>query len=100
MDKGYYEKNADAAKKTKQIDTVTLIYGDHMLHQVEALKAGDETPSNKTSGMARMNEALDAVKTIEDVFQKKNFIVKKRINYNTDCDVVYMANSKFFLGAK
>jgi len=77
------------------VSSVTLVYGDHHMKQMQIL-GGHE---NFSRNQKRLEETDNRIAQIEKMFTDKGFKVTKRLNHNADCDVIYMANSKFLIKA-
>jgi hypothetical protein len=91
----YYNKAAKRMLKNN-IKSVVLVTGDHKIKQ-RATLTGAKHYSRDSDSMEKMTK--ERVQHIEKLFQKNGLTVSKRINYNADCDLVYMANSHSFLQA-
>lgn len=91
----YYHDKVAQAKKLK-MSKVTLIYGDHSISQMAKMNGQEPL---KSQGGKLLEKAFNRVDAIEKIFTNAGLPVTKRINFNADCDLVYMANAKVFVSA-
>lgn len=89
---GFYHRAANEAQKLN-LTKATLVYGDHRVSQLAVLN-GQSDHSNKV-----LKEVYKRIDEVENLYTSRGFKVTRRINYNTDCDVIYMSNAKYFVGA-
>jgi len=89
---GYYQRHATKMVK-EGLTSVVLVTGDHRILQKAALDmdgAAGQLNSSTTQTEKRTQK-------IENMFKEHGLTVTKRINYNADCDLVYMANARTFV---
>lgn len=84
----------DAARNAQKhgMNSVVLVTGEHMFKQQAELGLHSQGDENKYK-----QNLLSKVKHVESIFQEHGLNVKKRINYNADCDFIYMVNAPIFV---
>lgn len=84
---------SSAAKKLKKqgIKSVVLVTGDHK-YQQKAILSGGNKQAQHADDLSQMR-----TRHIERIFKKEGLQVTKRINYNADCDFIYMASARKFV---
>lgn len=86
-----YQKHAKEAKE-KGINSIVLVTGEHMFKQQADMKLHSQKDSDLIA--RRLSKTL---KRIENIFTTAGLNVTTRVNYNADCDFIYMVNAPQFL---
>jgi hypothetical protein len=89
-DESWYAPKVEAAKQ-KGLKKAVLITGDHQLQQMASLDEKHAQDAREST-----QEVNAAMKKFAALFEKAGMKVTTRINYNADCDLVYMSNAKYF----
>lgn len=95
----FYEKMAEKAQ-SKGLKKVVVVTGDHRMNQQAGGLPGYGGEKWTPAQLAEATSATkDYMAKIEAVFRQKGFAVEERINWNADCDFIFMANAKYFVGS-